>query len=204
MAHEVKKFEYKKPLEGLSDNQISQHRDILYVGYVNKTNEIEDRLKTVDKTKVSPIFSEFGELKREEIFATNGMRLHEWYFGNLGGSGGAPNGKLAEQIKRDFGSIQAWEEEFKAAALCARGWVVLAYDLEDGKLHNYSSDYQDTGGVWGVLPVLVLDVYEHAYLIDYGVKRAPYVDAFMKNIDWSAANNRLEKALGASSLVGVR
>lgn len=201
MARKPKEFLYKKELEGLSKNQIEQHRDTLYVNYVNKLNEIEDRLRVVDKTKTSPIYSEVGELKREEIFATNGMRLHEWYFENLGGNGGKPTGRIADQLQKDFGSLEEWEKDFRAAAACARGWVILCWDLHDGQLHNYSSDYQDVGGVWGVLPLLVLDVYEHAYMIDYGVKRAPYLDAFFKNIDWEMVSRRLEKVLNMQAVL---
>lgn len=80
-----------------------------------------------------------------------------------------------------------------ASGVAARGWVVLAYDLDDGLLHNYSADAHDQGGIWGAVPLLVLDTYEHAYMIDYGVKRAPYIDAFMKNIDWDEVNQRLER-----------
>ncbi len=192
MAHEPKKFELKG-LEGISENQISQHRDVLYVGYVNKLNEIEERLKTVDMSKANQIFSELRALKTDESFALNGVLLHELYFENLGGKGGKPSGELSELIARDFGSFDKWVEEFKACGMAARGWVKLGLCLYDGKLHNYCMDSHNFNVPGGTAPILIMDVYEHAYMIDYGVKRPPYIEAFMKNIDWSVSEKRLGK-----------
>ncbi|MEK6561308.1 MAG: superoxide dismutase [Nitrospirota bacterium] len=192
MSHEAKKFELKG-LEGLSDSQISQHRDILYVGYVNKLNEIEDKLKGADRSKANQIYSEYRGLKADETFALNGVILHELYFENMGGRGGNPTGQVADLIKRDFGSIEAWIEDFKACGMAVRGWVVLTYNLWDGKLHNYGADAHNFNFPAMAWPLLVMDVYEHAYTIDYGVKRPPYIDTFMKNINWDAANRRLER-----------
>jgi Fe-Mn family superoxide dismutase len=190
MAHEPKKFDLKG-LEGISDNQIAQHRDTLYAGYVKKLNEIEERLKDVDLGTANQIFSELRALKAEESFALNGVILHELYFENLGGKGGKPSGKLAELIDRDFGSFEKWEANFKACGMAARGWVKLGLCGYDGKLHNYCMDSHNSNVPGGTAPVLIMDVYEHAYMIDYGVKRPPYIDAFMKNIDWSVAEKRL-------------
>lgn len=191
MAHQPKKFELKN-LDGISDNQIAQHRDILYAGYVTKLNEIEERLKTVDRSKANQSFSDFRGLKADETFALNGVVLHELYFGNLGGKGGKPAGKLSDLIAREFGSFDKWAEDFKACGLAARGWVILGLNTYDGKIHNYCLDTHNYNVPTGVIPVLVMDVYEHAYTIDYGVKRPPYIDAFMKNIDWAACARRLE------------
>lgn len=195
MAHVVKEFRLEGKLDGISDNQIQQHRDILYKGYVDRLNLIEEKLKSADRAGANPTYSEIGELKRQEIFATNGIYLHEAYFGNLGGKGTKPAGKIAELINRDFGSVEKWQEDFRAAGVAARGWVVLACNLEDGKLHSYSMDLHHVGAVWSSLPLLVLDVYEHAYLLDYGVKRPGYLDAFFKNIDWNVVNQRTERVL---------
>lgn len=197
MAHTKKEFALEGKLEGISDNQLQQHRDTLYVGYVNKLNEIEEKLQKVDLSKANATYSDLRELKKEEIFATNGVNLHEYYFGNLGGKGSTPEGKIKDLLTRDFGSVEKWQEEFKACGIAARGWVVLAYNLEDGKLHNYLMDLHDYGGVWNCFALLILDVYEHAYMIDYGVKRAPYLDAFVKNINWNEVNKRLARALKA-------
>ena len=193
MAHQVKKFEIKG-LDGISDNQISQHRDILYAGYVNKLNEIEEKLQTSDRSKANQIYSEFRALKADETFALNGVILHELYFENLNNkSEKKPGGKLADMIARDFGSFEKWQEDFKACGMAARGWVILGLCPYDSKLHNYSLDTHHFNVPVCVTPVLVMDVYEHAYVIDYGVKRPPYIDAFMKNIDWSIAQKRLSQ-----------
>ncbi len=191
MAHQVRTFELKG-LEGISDNQISQHRDTLYAGYVNKLNAIEERHKTVDITKANQIFSDLRALKADETFALNGVVLHELYFENLGGRGKRPGGRLAELITRDFGSFEGWADNFKACGMSARGWVILAISTYDGRLHNYCLDTHNFNFPAGAVPLLVMDVYEHAYAIDYGVKRPPYIEAFMKNIDWSVVEKRLE------------
>ena len=191
MAHQPKKFTIKG-LDGISDNQISQHMDILYVGYVNKLNEIEERLKAVDRGKANQIFSDFRALKADETFALNGVILHELYFENLSAkSEKKAVGKLADMIAREFGSFEKWQEDFKACGMAARGWVIMGFCLYDSKLHNYCLDTHHFNVPACVMPVLVMDVYEHAYVIDYGVKRPPYIDAFMKNIDWSICQKRL-------------
>ncbi len=192
MAHQPRKFELKG-LDGISDNQISQHMDILYVGYVNKLNEIEERLSSVDITKANQVFSDFRALKAEESFALNGVVLHELYFGNLGGKEGLGAGKLQDLMVRDFGSFEKWTDNFKACGMAARGWVILGMSAYDGRLHNYCLDTHNFNFPAMCTPLLVMDVYEHAYAIDYGVKRPPYIEAFMKNIDWEAAVNRLER-----------
>lgn len=183
----VKPLKYQS-LDGLSEKQLAQHHDVLYAGYVKKTNEIRKALETVDKSTTNATFSQLRELKVEETFALNGVRLHEFYFDNLGGKNDA-SGTIADWIKEDFGSIEAWAEEFKACGIASRGWVVLALDLEEGRLHNFVSDLHNQGGIWGAVPVLVLDVYEHAYFIDYATNRKDYIAAFFKNIKWEECND---------------
>lgn len=180
-------------MDGISKEEIDQHYGILYKGYVTKLNEIRSKLDTVDYAAANQSYSELRGLKTEEVFCVNGTKLHEWYFDNLGGPGGEAQGRIRELIDRDFGSYQKFETEFKSTGLAVRGWVVLAYDLDDGKLHIYGQDAHNVGVPWGAYPLMILDVYEHAYGIDYGVKRAPYLDAFMKNVDWSEVNQRLAK-----------
>ncbi len=189
MAHEAKEFTLSG-LKGISDDQISQHKDILYTGYVNKLNEIEEKLKGVDITSANQIYSELRALKIEEVFALNGMVLHELYFENLGNVQESPGGKLAEMITRDFGNLDKWTAEFKACGMAARGWVLLSYSYVDSKLHNYCLDSHNLNLPARSTPLLVMDVYEHAYAIDYGVKRPPYIDAFMENIKWSKVEER--------------
>lgn len=192
MAHQTKTFELKG-LDGISEEQIKQHRDTLYAGYVNKLNEIEERLKGVDLSKANQTFSDLRALKADETFALNGVILHELYFENLGGKGGKAEGKLADLMARDFGSFDSWTANFKACGMAARGWVILGLNTYDGKLHNYCLDSHNFNVPANTVPLLVMDVYEHAYMIDYGVKRPPYIEAFMKNIRWSACSERLER-----------
>ncbi len=191
MAHQPKKFDLK--LDGISENQISQHRDILYTGYVNKLNEIEERLRNVDLSKANQTFSDLRALKSDETFALNGVVLHELYFENMGGRNMKPKGKLSDLIAREFGSFEKWSDNFKACGMAARGWVILGLNTYDGKLHNYCLDTHNFNVPVNVIPILVMDVYEHAYTIDFGVKRQPYIDAFMKNIEWELCAQRLEK-----------
>ncbi len=190
MALQPKTFELTG-LEGISDEQIAQHRDILYVGYVNKFNEIQERLKRCDLSTANQTFSDLRALKSEETFALNGVMLHELYFENLGGKGGVPTGELSNLVVRDFGSFEKWQEEFKACGMSARGWVLLGFNPIDGRLHNFCLDTHNFNVPMTTTPILVMDVYEHAYTIDYGVKRQPYIEAFMKNIEWSICGQRL-------------
>lgn len=183
-------------LNGISPKQISEHYEILYQGYVNSFNEIQLKLSQVSRENQNPRYTEFRELKTEETFNLDGIVLHELYFNNLGGSGGPPTGKIRNAIIHSFGSVEKWADDFKAAGAAARGWVVLAYDYRNKRMHNFLLDAHNFGVVQSSAPMLVLDVYEHAYFIDYGAKRAPYIDAFMKNIDWYVVNQRFEAPFG--------
>lgn len=187
-----KPLKYKE-LPGLSEKQLAEHHDVLYAGYVKKTNEIRAKISGVDLTNVNATYSDLRELKVEETFALNGVKLHEAYFDNLGGKGGAAEGAIADLILRDFGSYEKWAAEFMACGMAARGWVVLAYDLDEKRLLNIVCDVHNQGGVWGAVPLLVLDVYEHAYFLDYATARKKYLETFMQNVDWSVANAALER-----------
>lgn len=189
---EAKKLPFDKELEGISEKTTSIHHDKLYQGYVKKWGEIQEKLTATDKSAANATYSELRELKLEETFAANGVLLHEAYFDALGGDGHQA-GEIAETIKKDFGSFETWQEEFKALGMCARGWVVLAYDFNDGKLHNYLADLHNQGGIWGTAPLLVLDVYEHAYFIDYGSDRKTYIEDFFKNLNWAKISERYTK-----------
>lgn len=174
-------------LPGVTLKMLNEHFK-LYEGYVKKTNEIQTKLESADKSEANGVFSYIGELKRQETFAVNGMKLHEVYFGHLGGDG-KPEGELVKMIEKDFGSLEAWKLEMIATGLAARGWAVLAFDFKDNRLHIYGSDAHNVGAVWGAIPVIVLDVYEHAYFIDYGVDRKNYINSFFANLDWNFANS---------------
>lgn len=189
---EVKPLNYTQ-LEGLSERQLKEHHDILYAGYVKKIAEIEEKLKTTDISAANATYSEFGELKREETFALNGVKLHEGYFSNMKPNGSECAGRIRELIERDFGSYEAWEKEFRAAGLAGRGWVVLGYDLDEQKLRNVLCDAHNHGGVWNMVALFIMDIYEHAYFIDYGTGRKAYIESFFKNIDWEHVNGLVEK-----------
>lgn len=177
-------------LSGISANTVKEHYK-LYEGYVKKVNEVRSKLVKTDLASANPTYSEFRALKRGETFALNAVKLHELYFEQLGGTGAQPSGKIAELIERDFGSYDSWLEEFKAAGKAARGWAILAYDQDYGRLFNFITDSQHDGNVLQVSVILPMDVYEHSYFMDYGTERARYIDAFFANLDWSVVNRRI-------------
>ncbi len=196
MAREIKPLKYAA-LEGLSEKQLKEHHDVLYAGYVKKVGEIEEKLKNVDMSTANATFSDLRSLKMEETFALNGVKLHEGYFDNMTPKGVtlslSRGGKIKDLIIRDFGSYENWEREFKAMGLSARGWVVLGYDLDEQKLKNILCDSHNQGGVWNMIALMIMDVYEHAYFIDYATGRKAYIEAFFKNIDWNFVESLLEK-----------
>ena len=180
-------------LDGLSEKQLKEHHDVLYAGYIKKIDEIEEKLKTVDLASANATSSELRALKIEETFALNGVKLHEGYFDNMKSGGTAPTGKIASLITRDFGSYEKWMTEFKALGLVARGWVVLAYDLDEKKLKNIVCDTHNQGGVWNSIALFIMDVYEHAYFIDFATARKAYIEAFFKNINWEYVDSCIAK-----------
>ncbi len=183
-------------MEGISERTVREHWK-LYEGYVNKTNEIREKLAQgyADLSKAHQTYSDYRALKVELSFAWSGVKNHEIYFSNLGGSGGEPGGRLAELIRRDFGSFSEWVKDLKASGMAARGWVWLALDYADGRLYNYVGDSQNTYPIWDATPILALDTYEHAYFIDYGTNRGEYIEAFLHNLDWEDVAARLESAI---------
>ena len=188
---EVKKISFQK-LTGISEKTISIHHDKLYANYVEKWQEIQEKLKTVDKSSANASFSNLRELKVEESFTANAIVLHEAYFDILGGQGN-PEGEIIQAIEKDFGSFEKWLEEFKALGLCSRGWTVLGYDFNDGKLRNFLLDAHNLYGVWGASPILVLDMYEHAFFIDFGSDKKSYIEAFFQNLNWEVINKKFQK-----------
>lgn len=186
-------------MDGISEKTMTEHYK-LYEGYIKKYNEIMQKLSALtdeDYAAANQIYSVIRELKMELTFAVGGVKNHEIYFGHLGGKGGKPEGELLAQIEKDFGSYENWEKDLKATAIGARGWVWLAWDQDYGYLFNYLGDAQNTFPVWNATPILALDTYEHAYFIDYGVARAKYVEAFLKNLDWNVVQDNWAIAAGA-------
>jgi Fe-Mn family superoxide dismutase len=164
----------------------------LYQGYVANTNKLSDSLFALaDAGKTAT--PEYAELKRRLGWEFNGMRLHELYFDNLGGKAVLDNnGKLARSLQAEFGGIERWEADFRATgALRGIGWTILYKDVQSGRLFNQWINEHDAGHLAGCTPIMVLDVFEHAFMIDYGLKRADYIAAFFKNVDWKAVEARL-------------
>ncbi len=184
-------------LQGISEKTLTVHHDKLYAGYVTKKNEIEAKLELLmkggDVSTANQSFSELRALKDGETFAVNGVYLHEYYFDVLGGTGDA-TGALVDALTAQYGSFANFQAYFSACGMAARGWVVLCYDLQDQALKVYIGDAHNQGGIWGCLPVLVLDVYEHAYFMDYGSDRKAYIAEWWKNIDWAKATALYQRA----------
>ena len=191
---EVKPLKYQS-LPGLTERQLSEHHDVLYVGYVKKYNEICEKLKTTDLDTANGAYSEIRELQLEKSFALNGVKLHELYFDNMTETTKQCDGKIKELIEAKWGSVEAWSKEFAATGISSRGWVVLGWDNDQGQLDTYLCDVHNQGGIWNTAPVLIMDVYEHAYFLDYATARKDYISAFMKLVDWDVVNARIEKIL---------
>lgn len=195
MAIEPKPLKYKT-IDGLSERQLAEHHDKLYVGYVNKYNEITGKLVDADLKTANQTYSDLRELNSEKGFALNGVKLHEAYFDGLTDKpANSPDGKIKQLIEAQFGSFDKWVAEFSALGMAARGWVVLAWDMERKCLENYICDAHNQGGVWNTVALVVMDVYEHAYFLDYGSSRADYIAKYMTALDWYEINNRIKNYL---------
>ena len=179
---------------GFSDLLFKNHFT-LYQGYVKNTNKLSDLLATLaEEDKLAT--PEYAEMKRRFGWEFNGMRLHELYFGNMANGGAAldDSSMLAQKLTAQFGSVAGWEKDFKASGtLRGIGWTILYHDPAGDKLFNTWVTEHDMGHLAGCTPLLVLDVFEHAYISDYGLKRADYIEAFMKAVDWKTVGDRLGK-----------
>lgn len=180
----------------ISDRTHEEHMK-LYTGYVNKTNAILSELEKLgppdpaNAAVANQIFSTVRSLKTDFTFAIGGLINHEIYFNNLGGAGGPPTGKVGELIGKSFGGYDNYVKDLKATGISGRGWAWTGFDPRTGLLFNYLGDAQNTFPVWGVKPILALDVYEHAYYLDFGTARAGYIDEFLKFVDWNNVNANL-------------
>ena len=192
MVYEPKNFDGLKGLvKGLSDDQLGQHFT-LYKGYVAKLNEIEAKLADIDGTAPNYSFNEYSELKRREAVAFNGSFLHELYFENLGAED-----SISPELQAAFdaqGGKHKVIDDLKSAALCGPGWALLTFNRRDKKLHTYFVAEHHLG-----LPIeqellIVLDSWEHAFMVDYGIKRPNYVNIFAENINWGVVSERFGAA----------
>jgi len=192
MAYIAKDYSKLIGMEGFSETLLRNHFT-LYQGYVTNTNKLVDSLAAMVKEgKIGT--PEYSELKRRMGFEFDGMRLHEYYFENLGGKAALNKaGKLCKKMAEDFGSYDDWEKDFKGTGtMRGIGWAILYQDNVTGKLMNQWINEHETGHPAGCIPVLVMDVFEHAFITDYGLKRADYIGAFFKNINWSVVESRLK------------
>ena len=183
-----------KTIPGLSEKLLVSHHDNNYVGAVTRLDAIEAEVGKLDPA-TTPGFM-FNGLKREELLAMNSMILHELYFASLGKGGSKPGATLAKQIETDFGSQQKWRDQFVAMGKAlggGSGWVLLSWSPRAGKLINQWA-FDHTMTIADGQALIALDMYEHAYHMDFGAKAAAYVDAYMGALDWANADQVLAKA----------
>jgi Fe-Mn family superoxide dismutase len=196
--HVVKPLPFDpKALRGLSERLIVSHHDNNYAGAIKNLNKVEEELSRVNAD--TPGFTVSG-LKERELTFTNSMIFHELYFGNLGGNGRA-GGSIQKDLAGASGSFARWEELFRATGMSlagGSGWTVLDFNFHTGDLRTYWSG-NHTQALASGCPLLVMDMYEHAYQMDYGAAAAKYVDAFFQNIKWDEVNRRLERARKAAA-----
>ena len=193
MKYQAMNFDTLLGTEGFS-NQLLTNHFTLYNGYVTNTNKLIEELAELEKQAKAGA-PQYAEMKRRFGWEFDGMRLHELYFGNMAKGGLALNkgSRLAAKITEDFGSFDNWGKLFKAAgAMRGIGWAILYYDPEGEQLLNTWINEHDAGHLAAAKPVLIMDVFEHAFMIDYGLKRADYIEAFFKAIDWTAVQKRFD------------
>jgi superoxide dismutase, Fe-Mn family len=191
MAYTAKDYSALIGLPGFSETLLKNHFT-LYQGYVTNTNKVLDTLDAMLKDGKAGT-PEFAELKRRLGWEFDGMRLHEYYFENLGAKPLTPGGKLAQKIAADFGSYENWEKDFKATgSMRGIGWTILYQDPANGRLITFWINEHDVAHPAGCTPLLVMDVFEHAFMIDFGLKRADYIAAFFASINWGTVEARLK------------
>ncbi len=182
---------------GISRQTHDEHLK-LWQGYANKTNEIRKALAEmeIDPSKGNQIYSQMRALKANYAFAYGGLINHNVYFSTIGGQGGEATGAVARLIESAYGSFERWVADWKTTGMAGRGWAYLGYDHEEGRVHNYMGDAQDTFPAWNNTLLLAMDVYEHAYYLDFQTARMKYIEAYMQVIDWDAVNVRLSAVTG--------
>lgn len=191
MEYKAKDFSHLIGMKGFSKQLLENHFE-LYHGYVENTNKL---LKLASEETNDPKDPFFSETKRRFGWEWNGMRLHEYYFDNLGGTGKLKKSTLLENLQKQFGDFQQWQDSFKAVGgMRGIGWAILYFDHFTGLLCNAWINEHDTGHLSGCTPILVMDVFEHAFIIDYGIKKDGYIAAFMQNVNWDLAVDRYQSA----------
>jgi Fe-Mn family superoxide dismutase len=185
-------FRYTDDITVINQEQFDVHMR-LYEGYVTNINKIDAELMNgnAQREQSNSTFSYYRELKRGETYALDGVILHELYFENIGGTTSQPDHIIRELLENDFGSYRSWQEDFVATAKASRGWAVLTYDQRSNRLRNISLDAHDLGNIAYSAPILILDMYEHAYFLQYADNKAEYITNFMNNINWQVISGRV-------------
>lgn len=195
MTYEAKKYDHLLGTPGFSETMLKNHFT-LYQGYVKNINLLHERFTEL-RTNDQFGSIEYAEIKRRSAWEWNGVRLHELYFGNMvnGGKALTAGSVLSEKLIAQYGSLEAWQKDFVATgSIRGIGWVVLVFDAEAGMFANTWVNEHDVGHRVGTNPLLIMDVFEHAYMTDYGIKRTDYISAFMAAIDWSVVEERFTHA----------
>lgn len=192
MAYQGQDYSRILGMDGISDNTLQNHFK-LYQGYVTNTNTLLEKLDGLldDGKERTP---EFAEMQRRLGFEFCGMRLHEYYFENLKGNG-SPDTRamICQQIEQDFGSFDRWKKDFTAVgAMRGVGWAILFYDTRHNRLINQWITLHQDGILPGVQPLLVMDVWEHAFMLDYATDRPKYLEAFFRNLNWAEVEKRFQ------------
>jgi superoxide dismutase, Fe-Mn family len=198
-----KDFDFKS-VKGFSKEQLNDHYK-LYEGYIKNLNKIWNTPYVPSKfTDTNSTYSEMRSLKRGETYSLDGVKLHELYFENMTGGNNSPNGPILDAIIDEFSSYNNFISYLTNVGLSIRGWVVVSIDSIDNKIHIIGSDSHDNGAVWMSYPLLVMDVYEHAYFIDFGTDRKKYISTFVKNINWNILNIRFQEYISSAKLMNMR
>lgn len=196
-------FDFKS-VKGISMKQLEEHYK-LYVGYVTRLNEIWNiPYIPSNYTDSNSTYSKMRSLKLGETYALDGVKLHELYFENMTEGNNTPNGTLLDAIINQFSSYENFISYLTNVGLSMRGWAILTIDSIDNKLHIIGSDLHDKGAVWLSCPVLVMDVYEHAYFMDFGTDKAKYIGTFIQNINWDVINERYRKYMASMQVMNMK
>lgn len=192
MPYSAKDYSGLIGMAGFSETLLKNHFT-LYQGYVTNTNKVLDSLDIMLKEGKTGT-PEYAELKRRLGWEFNGMRLHEYYFENMGGKSAVDKGgKLSKKFQASFGSYDMWEKDFRAVgSMRGIGWAVLYHDMVSDGLINFWINEHDVAHPAGCVPLIIMDIFEHAFMLDYGLKRADYIEAFFKNVNWTTVEGRLK------------
>lgn len=191
MKLEKVNFQYSDQISVVNRPQFEAHVR-LYEGYIKKINEIDSKLNNnPNREEANSTYSLYRGLKRGETFSIDGVILHELYFSNIGGNAKMPSNRVVQHLNYYFKNMEGWAKDFIATAKSSRGWTILCYDPRSKILRNISLDAHDVGNITHSYPILVLDMYEHAYFLQYADDKEEYIFQFMKNINWDVVEKRM-------------